>query len=112
VAVNARRPFSDAPRPTRKTRTHNPQAKGNLVMKKTIFSVLAFVLVLTTVLTGIAVTSVSAESNLNMGDCYRVSEDTPIIVDGKMDEAYKYGFSVMMTDRVQNVEGVYTYGIA
>ena len=81
-------------------------------MKKTIFSVLAFVLVLTTVLTGIAVTSVSAESNLNMGDCYRVSEDTPIIVDGKMDEAYKYGFSVMMTDRVQNVEGVYTYGIA
>lgn len=81
-------------------------------MKKTIFSVLAFVLVLTTVLTGIAVTSVSAEQNINMGDCYRVSEDTPIIVDGLMDEAYRYGFKVMMTDRVQNIEGVYTYGIA
>lgn len=81
-------------------------------MKKTIFSVLAFVLVLSTVLTGIAVTSVSAEANLNMGECYQVNEDSPIIVDGKMDEAYTHGFSVMMTDRVQKVEGVYTYGIA
>ena len=81
-------------------------------MKKTLFSVLAFVLVLTTVLTGIAVTSVSAEQNVNKGPCYRVSEDTPIIVDGKMDEAYMYGFHVDLDCRVGEYKGLYTYGIA
>lgn len=81
-------------------------------MKKTLFSVLAFILVLTTVLTGVAVTSVSAEQNVNKGDCYMVDPDHPIKVDGKMDEAYRYGFHVTLDCRVAEYKGLYTYGIA
>ena len=81
-------------------------------MKKTLLSVLAFVLVLTTVLTGIAVTSASADQNLDKGACYQVDPENPIIVDGKMDKAYSYGFSVTLDCRVAEYKGLYTYGIA
>ncbi len=81
-------------------------------MKKTLLSVLAFVLVITTVLVGIASLSVGAEQCVNMGACYQVDPDNPIIVDGKMDEAYRYGFHVTLDCRVAEYKGLYTYGIA
>ena len=81
-------------------------------MKKTLLGVLAFIMVLTTVLTGVAVMSVNAEMNVNRGDCYMVDPDNPIIVDGKMDEAYMYGFRITLDCRVAEYKGLYTYGIA
>ena len=81
-------------------------------MKKTLLSALAFVLVITTVLVGVASLSVSAETCINVGDCYQVDPDNPIIVDGKMDEAYRYGFHVTLDCRVAEYKGLYTYGIA
>lgn len=82
-------------------------------MKKTLLGVLAFVLVLTTVLTGVAVMSVNAEINVNRGDCLMVDPDgDPIIVDGKMDEAYMYGFRVNLDSKAAKFEGLYTDGVA
>lgn len=81
-------------------------------MKKTLLSTLAFILVISTVLVGIASMSVSAEQCVNKGACYQVDPDHPIIVDGKMDEAYRYGFYVTLDCRVAEYKGLYTYGIA
>lgn len=56
-------------------------------MKKTLFGVLAFVLVLATLLTG-TVFAAKSDATTNVGTAPLVPANKPIQVDGKMDQAY------------------------
>lgn len=56
---------------------------------------------------------VQAAQNLNVGYCYQVDPASkPIVVDGKMDEAYRYGFCATIDCYAVEKDGVYTCGVA
>ena len=75
---------------------------------------LAFVCVLVFFMLVIPFTAlpVQAAQNLNVGDCYRVDSGSPIIVDGKMDEAYTYGTCMFIDFPVGDYYDPNTYGVA
>ncbi len=84
-------------------------------MKKTLFGVLAFVLVLATVLTGtlLAADGDTAEGTRNIGKVKMVDAAHPIQVDGKMDEAYTTAEPLVIGMSPKNApKDVYTHGIA
>lgn len=75
---------------------------------------LAFVcvLVLAMLVIPFAALPVQAARNVNAGNCYQVDPQKPIIVDGKMDEAYRYGFCAVIDSYMISQPGLYTYGVA
>ena len=83
-------------------------------MKKTLLGVLAFVLVLATVLTG----TVLAADDTNKGQPQSVAEvqkvgaDNPIKVDGYMDKAYTNATALAINMPSKTSTGTYTHGIA
>ena len=82
-------------------------------MKKTLFGVLAFVLVLATILTG-TVFAAKTENTTNVGTAPLVPADKPIQVDGKMDQAYTK-FTPVEIGFYQNDPAkseIYTHGYA
>lgn len=84
-------------------------------MKKTLLGVLAFVLVLATVLTGsvLAAEGDATTNTANVGKVYRLADDAnPIKVDGHMDEAYKSAVPLLINSRPTAMDGIYTYGFA
>lgn len=84
-------------------------------MKKTLLGVLAFVLVLATVLTGsvLAAEGDATTNTANVGKVYRLADDAnPINVDGHMDEAYKSAVPLLINSRPTAMDGIYTYGFA
>ncbi len=84
-------------------------------MKKTLFGVLAFVLVLATVLTGtlLAADGDTAEGTRNIGKVKMVDAAHPILVDGKMDEAYTTAEPLVIGMSAAGApKDVYTHGIA
>lgn len=83
-------------------------------MKKTLLGVLAFVLVLATVLTGtVLAADGDAATTSNVGKVFRLSDSAdPIVVDGEMDEAYKSAVPLLINSRPDDMEGIYTYGFA
>lgn len=83
-------------------------------MKKTLLGVLAFVLVLATVLTG---TVLAAEEEVSadpkkVADVQKVGADNPIKVDGYMDQAYTNAKALEMTTYSKSADEIYTHGIA
>lgn len=82
-------------------------------MKKTLLGVLAFVLLLSTLLTGVIITSsaAAAEINAHIGDVYAVSEDQPIIVDGLLDKGYLESPALLIDMRINDIKGLYTQGV-
>lgn len=84
-------------------------------MKKTLFGVLAFVLVLATVLTATVFAADGDSNTANVGMVKKLSKTAdPIVVDGKMDEAYKDAVPLLINSRsaANQKEGIYTYGFA
>ncbi|MBQ8352086.1 MAG: hypothetical protein IJY20_08620 [Clostridia bacterium] len=83
-------------------------------MKKTLLGVLAFLLVLATVLTGtVFAAEGDAPTTANVGKVKRLADDAdPIKVDGHMDEAYKDAVPLLINSRPTTMEGIYTYGFA
>lgn len=82
-------------------------------MKKTLFGVLAFVLVLATVLTATVFAADSDSNTKNVGMVKKLSKTAdPIVIDGVMDEAYKDAVPLLINSRAGNVAGLYTYGFA
>lgn len=83
-------------------------------MKKTLLGVLAFVLVLATVLTGtVLAADGDAATTSNVGKVFRLSDSAdPIVVDGEMDEAYKSAVPLLINSRPNAMDGIYTYGFA
>lgn len=83
-------------------------------MKKTLLGVLAFVLVLATVLTGTVLAAdeeVSADPQ-KVADVQKVGADNPIKVDGYMDQAYTNATPLEMTTYSKTAAEIYTHGIA
>ncbi len=82
-------------------------------MKKTLLGALAFVLLLSTLLTGIVLTSsaAAAQANAHVGDIYAVSENQPIIVDGLLDKAYLESPALLINMRDDDIKGLYTQGV-
>lgn len=82
-------------------------------MKKTLLGVLAFILVLATVLTGtVLAADDTASDTTNLGTVKMVDADHPIKVDGKMDEAYTSAIPLPITFRSAKVADLYTHGYA
>ena len=83
-------------------------------MKKTLLGVLAFVLVLVTLLTGTVFAADGDTANTqDVGVVKKLATDAdPIVVDGKMDEAYTQAKPLLINTRTADHAGVYTYGWA
>ena len=83
-------------------------------MKKTLLGVLAFVLVLVTLLTGTVFAADGDTANTqDVGAVKKLAADAdPIVVDGKMDEAYTQAKPLLINTRTAAHAGVYTYGWA
>lgn len=80
-------------------------------MKKTLFGVLAFVLVLATVLTG-SVMAVASDDTKNVATVPMVSKEQPIQVDGLMDIAYASCTPLEVGFYSNTSNSVYTYAEA
>ncbi len=85
-------------------------------MKKTLLGVLAFILVLATVLTGSVMIASADEAGNELGqkaaDVKKVPAGTPIEVDGQMDKAYADATPLYLASYDSTATGIYTYGIA
>ncbi len=83
-------------------------------MKKTLLGVLAFVLVLVTLLTGTVFAADGDTANTqDVGVVKKLADGAdPIVVDGKMDEAYTQATPLLINTRTEAHAGVYTYGWA
>ena len=64
-------------------------------LKKTALALLLIVTMVCLLLPLFALPAAAA-MNVNLGNCYQVDPRSPIVVDGRMDEAYRYGFHVMV----------------
>ncbi len=84
-------------------------------MKKTLLGVLAFVLVLATVLTGTVLAAEEATGDgkpKQVAEVQKVGADNPIKVDGYMDQAYTNATPLMMDTYSNVAKEIYTHGIA
>ena len=82
-------------------------------MKKTLLAALAFVMVLATVLTcSVLAADEPAAAPMKAADIKMVDAAHPILVDGKMDQAYEDATALYVDMFPASVSGIYTYGIA
>ncbi len=82
-------------------------------MKKTLLGVLAFVLVLATVLTGtVLAADDTATDTTNLGEVKMVDADHPILVDGELDEAYTTAIALPINFYNASNADIYTRGVA
>ena len=90
----------------------NPKTERNFTMKKTLLGVLAFVLILATVLTcSVFAADTTPTEGAKAADVQKVTGDA-IEVDGFMDAAYATATPLEMATYATGAEQIYTHGIA